>query len=135
MTFSYFPIAHMVWGGGLLSANETSLSSLIFGSTDGTANVVPIDFAGGTVVHINAGMAGLVLALVVGKRIGFGKISMRPHNVPLTMIGAGPAVVRLVRLQRGLRARARRHLGPGVDQHHDRHLRGHARLAGRGEDP
>ena len=70
-------------------ANETSLSSLIFGSTDGTANVVPIDFAGGTVVHINAGMAGLVLALVVGKRIGFGKISMRPHNVPLTMIGAG----------------------------------------------
>jgi len=89
VTFSYFPIAHMVWGGGLLSANETSLSSLIFGSTDGTANVVPIDFAGGTVVHINAGMAGLVLALVVGKRIGFGKISMRPHNVPLTMIGAG----------------------------------------------
>jgi ammonium transporter, Amt family len=89
VTFSYFPIAHMVWGGGLLSANETSLSSLIFGSTDGTANVVPIDFAGGTVVHINAGMAGLVLALVVGQRVGFGKIAMRPHNVPLTMIGAG----------------------------------------------
>src|SRR6476469_8825926 len=88
VTFSYFPIAHMVWGGGLLSANETSLSSLIFGSTDGTANVVPIDFAGGTVVHINAGMAGLVLALVVGQRVGFGKIPMRPHNVPLVMIGA-----------------------------------------------
>ena len=50
---------------------------------------MPIDFAGGTVVHINAGMAGLVLALVVGKRVGFGKIAMRPHNVPLTMIGAG----------------------------------------------
>ncbi len=89
VTFSYFPIAHMVWGGGLLSAAETSLSSLIFGSTDGSANVAPMDFAGGTVVHINAGIAGLVLALVVGKRVGFGKVAMRPHNVPLTMIGAG----------------------------------------------
>jgi Amt family ammonium transporter len=89
VTLAYFPIAHMVWGGGLLSGAETSLSSLVFGSTDGAANVAPIDFAGGTVVHINAGMAGLVLALVIGKRIGFGKVMMRPHNVPLVMIGAG----------------------------------------------
>ncbi len=89
VTFAYFPIAHMVWGGGLLSGAERSLSSLVFGSTDGAANVAPIDFAGGTVVHINAGMAGLVLALVVGQRLGFGKVAMRPHNVPLTMIGAG----------------------------------------------
>ncbi len=89
VTFSYFPIAHMVWGGGLLSASEKGLSSFLFGSTDGTANVVPIDFAGGTVVHINAGMAGLVLAFIVGKRLGFGKVAMRPHNVPLVMIGAG----------------------------------------------
>ncbi|MGL5930558.1 MAG: ammonium transporter [Dermatophilaceae bacterium] len=89
VTFAYFPIAHMVWGGGLLSAAETSLSSAIFGSTDGAADVAPIDFAGGTVVHINAGMAALVLALVVGKRLGFGKVAMRPHNVPLVMIGAG----------------------------------------------
>jgi len=89
VTLAYFPIAHMVWGGGLLSGSESGLSSLIFGSTDGAANVAPIDFAGGTVVHINAGMAGLVLALVVGKRLGFGKQAMRPHNVPLTMIGAG----------------------------------------------
>ena len=50
---------------------------------------LPIDFAGGTVVHINAGIAGLVLALVVGKRLGFGKAPMRPHNVPLDMLGAG----------------------------------------------
>jgi len=78
----------MVWGGGLLSANETSLSSLIFGSTDGTANVVPIDFAGGTVVHINAGMAGLVLCLIVGKRKGFAKDPMKPHNLPFVMLGA-----------------------------------------------
>jgi Amt family ammonium transporter len=89
VTLAYFPIAHMVWGGGLLSGSETSLSSLVYGSTDGAANVAPIDFAGGTVVHINAGMAALVLALVVGKRVGFGKVAMRPHNVPLVMIGAG----------------------------------------------
>ncbi|EWT03788.1 ammonium transporter, partial [Intrasporangium chromatireducens Q5-1] len=52
------------------------------------ATVTPIDFAGGTVVHINAGMAGLVLALVVGRRVGFGKVPMRPHNLPLVMLGA-----------------------------------------------
>ncbi|MBP6997412.1 MAG: ammonium transporter [Phycicoccus sp.] len=89
VTLAYFPIAHMVWGGGLLSGSESGLSALLFGATDGAANVAPIDFAGGTVVHINAGMAGLVLALVVGKRLGFGKTAMRPHNVPLVMIGAG----------------------------------------------
>jgi Amt family ammonium transporter len=48
-----------------------------------------IDFAGGTVVHINAGIAGLVLALIVGKRLGFGSQAMRPHNVPVVMLGAG----------------------------------------------
>ncbi len=89
VTFAYFPIAHMVWGGGLLSGAEGGLAAAVYGVTDGVANVVPIDFAGGTVVHINAGIAGLVLALVVGQRIGFGKVAMRPHNVPLTMIGAG----------------------------------------------
>lgn len=88
-TLVYFPIAHMVWGGGFLGANGSSISGLLFGATDGAADVAPIDFAGGTVVHINAGMAGLVLALVVGTRVGFGKIPMRPHNVPLVMIGAG----------------------------------------------
>ena len=89
LTVVYFPIAHMVWGGGLLSAAEHSLSSWIFGVADGAAAVAPIDFAGGTVVHINAGTAGLVLALVVGKRLGFGRTAMRPHNVPLVMVGAG----------------------------------------------
>lgn len=89
LTAVYFPIAHMVWGGGLLSGAERSVASWMFGSSDGAADVAPIDFAGGTVVHINAGIAGLVLALVVGKRLGFGKTAMRPHNVPLVMIGAG----------------------------------------------
>jgi Amt family ammonium transporter len=77
VTASYFPMAHMVWGGGLLSGDGPFASI-----------AEPIDFAGGTVVHINAGIAGLVLALVVGRRIGFGTRPMRPHNLPLVMIGA-----------------------------------------------
>lgn len=89
VTLAYFPMAHMVWGGGLLSGSENSLAAAIFGTTDGAANVAPLDFAGGTVVHINAGVAGLVLALIIGKRKGFGKIPMRPHNLTLTMLGAG----------------------------------------------
>ncbi len=89
VTLSYFPLAHMVWGGGFLSPAKDGLASLVFGSADGVANVIPVDYAGGTVVHINAGVAGLVLALVIGKRLGFGKTPMKPHNLPLTMIGAG----------------------------------------------
>ncbi|WP_024288841.1 ammonium transporter [Cellulomonas sp. KRMCY2] len=76
-TLVYVPMAHMVWGGGLLGAD---------GITSGIS--VPIDFAGGTVVHINAGIAGLVLAIVLGRRRGFGKEPMRPHNLPFVMLGA-----------------------------------------------
>ncbi|HSR02676.1 MAG TPA: ammonium transporter [Methylophilaceae bacterium] len=70
-TFSYIPIAHMVWGTGgyLLDAGA-------------------LDFAGGTVVHINAAMAGLVGAYVVGKRIGYGKENFAPHSLTMTMVGA-----------------------------------------------
>ncbi len=68
--FVYSPIAHWVWGGGFL----------------GTLGV--LDFAGGTVVHINAGVAGLVCALVLGKRIGLGTENMAPHNLVLSVIGA-----------------------------------------------
>ncbi|MBM9466881.1 ammonium transporter [Nakamurella sp. YIM 132084] len=77
----YFGLAHMVWGGGLLSGDGP------FGSM--FTDIAPIDFAGGTVVHINAGVAGLVLALIIGKRRGFGKEPMRPHNLTLVMLGAG----------------------------------------------
>ncbi|MBW0255119.1 ammonium transporter [Cellulomonas sp. PS-H5] len=87
-TFSYFPLAHMVWGGGALSGSENGIAAMLFGTTDGAATVAPIDFAGGTVVHINAGIAGLVLALIVGRRKGFGKEPMRPHNLPFVMLGA-----------------------------------------------
>ena len=69
-TFSYLPIAHMVWGGGLLGK-------------DGA-----LDFAGGTVVHINAGIAGLVGAYMLGKRLGFGREAFTPHSLTLTMVGA-----------------------------------------------
>lgn len=70
-TFAYLPIAHMVWGSGgyLLSRGA-------------------LDFAGGTVVHINAGVAGLVGAYVIGKRVGYGRESLAPHSLPLTMLGA-----------------------------------------------
>ncbi|ADG78229.1 Ammonium transporter OS=Tsukamurella paurometabola (strain ATCC 8368 / DSM / CCUG 35730 / CIP 100753 / JCM 10117 / KCTC 9821 / NBRC 16120 / NCIMB 702349/ NCTC 13040) OX=521096 GN=Tpau_1608 PE=3 SV=1 [Tsukamurella paurometabola] len=87
-TIVYLPLAHMVWGGGLLSGKEGGIAAAMFGTTDGAANVAPIDFAGGTVVHINAGIAGLILAIVVGKRLGFGKQSYRPHNIPFVMLGA-----------------------------------------------
>ena len=90
ITLSYFPLAHMVWGGGFLSGlNPNGLSAMLFGVADGVAKVAPQDYAGGTVVHINAGMAGLVLVLLIGKRLGFGREPMRPHNLILTMIGAG----------------------------------------------
>jgi len=68
--FVYAPVAHMVWGGGLM----------------GEMGV--LDFAGGTVVHINAGVAGLVACLVLGKRVGYGKVAHAPHNLTLSIIGA-----------------------------------------------
>jgi Amt family ammonium transporter len=71
VTVVYFPIAHMVWDA----------SGLIF-------NMGALDFAGGTVVHINAGIAALVGSLVIGKRIGYGRENMAPHSMTLTMVGA-----------------------------------------------
>ncbi|EOM75970.1 ammonium transporter [Rhodococcus rhodnii LMG 5362] len=93
VTLVYFPLAHMVWGGGLLSGSENSIAAWMFGTVDDgegglVAAVEPIDFAGGTVVHINAGIAAFVLAVVVGKRLGFGKTAFRPHNLPFVMLGA-----------------------------------------------
>ncbi|WP_407666256.1 ammonium transporter [Mycobacterium pinniadriaticum] len=88
-TIVYFPLSHMVWGGGLLSGSGEGIAAKVFGvNEEGSANVAPIDFAGGTVVHINAGMAGLVLAILLGKRMGFGKTAYRPHNVPFVLLGA-----------------------------------------------
>ncbi len=79
-TFSYLPMAHMVWFWGGPSAFSDP-SGFLFGKG-------ALDFAGGTVVHINAGMAALMGAIVLGKRIGFGKEAMAPHSLVMTMIGA-----------------------------------------------
>ncbi|MDO4909444.1 MAG: ammonium transporter [Corynebacterium sp.] len=88
-TLVYAPLAHMVWGGGLLSGAESGLAAKIFGvGEDGKALIEPIDFAGGTVVHISAGTAALVLALIVGARKNFKTAPQRPHNLPLVMTGA-----------------------------------------------
>jgi Amt family ammonium transporter len=88
-TFSYLPIAHMVWfwsgpdafTSAEAGAKANELAGFVFSKG-------ALDFAGGTVVHINAGIAGLVGALVLGKRIGFGREAMPPHSVTMTMIGA-----------------------------------------------
>ncbi len=71
VTFVYFPVCHWVWGGGWL------------------ADMGALDFAGGTVIHINSGAAALVCAIVIGRRKGWGKESMHPHNLPMTVLGAG----------------------------------------------
>ncbi len=98
----YAPVCHWVWGGGFLAK-------------DGV-----LDFAGGTVVHINSGIAGLVCALVLGRRAGHGSENMAPHNLVLTVIGALAAVGRLVRLQRGLGGRRQRRSGHGHGRDADR---------------
>ncbi len=86
---AYLPIAHMVWfwdgpdayTDAATTATATAHAGYLFA-------LGALDFAGGTVVHINAGIAGLVGALLIGKRIGYGSTSMAPHNLPLVMIGA-----------------------------------------------
>ena len=70
-TLVYDPLAHWVWAGGWL------------------AQMGALDFAGGTVVHISSGFSALAIALVIGKRVGFGSYVMEPHNIPMSMLGAG----------------------------------------------
>jgi Amt family ammonium transporter len=88
-TFSYIPVAHMVWfwqgpdaytGADVVDA-QNAMAGYIW-------QMGALDFAGGTVVHINAGVAGLVGAIILGKRTGYGKVAMAPHSVTMTMIGA-----------------------------------------------
>ncbi len=88
-TFSYLPIAHMVWYWAGPDAYTDAKAAEAAGATAGFIfQKGALDFAGGTVVHINAGIAGLVGCLMIGKRIGFGKESLAPHSVTMTMIGA-----------------------------------------------
>src|SRR5207344_1836558 len=88
-TFAYLPLAHMVWfwpgpdgiKDAATLASETAKGGWLWQKG-------ALDFAGGTVVHINAGVAGLVGAYVIGKRVGYGKEAMAPHNLTFTMVGA-----------------------------------------------
>jgi ammonium transporter, Amt family len=88
-TFSYIPIAHMVW---FWAGPDAYTDAKLVDGLNATAGMIwqwgALDFAGGTVVHINAGVAGLVGAYLVGKRVGYGKEAFPPHSLTLTMVGA-----------------------------------------------
>ncbi|MCU0951667.1 MAG: ammonium transporter [Burkholderiaceae bacterium] len=88
-TFAYLPMAHMVWywDGPDAIKDQATLDAVVAGA-GWLWGKGALDFAGGTVVHINAGIAGLVAAYVLGKRVGYGKESMAPHSLTLTMVGA-----------------------------------------------
>ncbi len=106
VTFAYFPMAHMVWfwggpdvfadaakklaeaGGDKASPEALAAYNAVIGDAGYIFNLGAYDFAGGTVVHINAGIAGLIAAVVAGKRVGYGKEAMPPHSLTLSMIGA-----------------------------------------------
>ena len=88
-TFSYLPIAHMVWfWPGPDAYTDAAAAEAATAASGWLFQMGALDFAGGTVVHINAAVAGLVGAFVIGKRIGFGKEAMKPHSLTLTMVGA-----------------------------------------------
>ncbi|MCH8914505.1 MAG: ammonium transporter [Thaumarchaeota archaeon] len=80
-TFVYDPIAHWVWGGGYIGGGSLDLDPDLSPS-------YALDFAGGTVVHITSGFAALAGAMVLGRRLGYGKVPMEPHNVPMVVLGA-----------------------------------------------
>ena len=88
-TFSYIPLAHMVWWW---PGPDAYTSADVVAELNATAGYLwqlgALDFAGGTVVHINAGVAGLIAAIFVGKRTGYGKVPMAPHSLTMTMLGA-----------------------------------------------
>lgn len=79
VTLCYAPLAHMVWGGGLLSSDGVLASAL---------GVHPHDFAGGSLIHLAAGVAALTIVVIIGRREGFGRHAVRAHNMPLAMCGA-----------------------------------------------
>ena len=90
-TFAYIPTAHMVWywdGPDAIKVGDPKSLEAVVAAAGALWAKGALDFAGGTVVHINAGIAGLVAAYMVGKRVGYGKEPMPPHNLVMTMVGA-----------------------------------------------
>lgn len=79
MIVVYFPLAHMVWGA----------TGFMNGTFNADAKITALDFAGGTVVHMSSGWSALILCLILGKRMGFGKVPMAPHSMVLCMVGTG----------------------------------------------
>src|SRR6185369_17817795 len=79
MVLIYFPLAHMVWG----------VNGMMNGVWNADATIKAIDFAGGTVVHMSSGWSALVLCLILGPRVGFGKEAFPPHSMVLCMVGTG----------------------------------------------
>src|SRR3954463_3513714 len=89
LTFAYYPIAHMVWFWAGPDAYVSQAASDAAVAHNGFLfNKGALDFAGGTVVHINAGIAGIIGCLLIGKRVGFGQTALPPHNVPYVMVGS-----------------------------------------------
>lgn len=80
-TFVYDPIAHWVWGGGFIGGGSIDLNPDLSPS-------FALDFAGGTVIHVTSGFAGLAGAMVLGRRLGYGKVPMEPHSIPMVVLGA-----------------------------------------------
>ena len=88
-TFAYVPIAHMVWyWAGPDAYTDAAAGAAATAHAGFLFQRGALDFAGGTVVHINAGIAGLVGAILTGKRSGYGQLAIMPHNLPMVMIGA-----------------------------------------------
>jgi len=134
VTIVYFPIAHMVWywagpaamiGAGKAVAEATgdakaaaeAAMSVVTGNAGLAFQWGALDFAGGTVVHINSGIAGLVAALMVGRRVGFGKEAMPPHSLTLTLVGASLLWVGWFGFNVGSALEAGSTRRPGHDQH------------------
>ena len=125
-TFVYFPIAHWVFSfdGGTAETGGWIANKL-----------AAIDFAGGTAVHINAGTAGLVLAIILGKRKGWPTTPMRPHNLPFVMLGAGLLWFGWYGFNAGSATSLQRHCGIDVHDDDHRHRGRDAGLAAHGTDP
>ncbi len=120
----YFPQAHMIWG----------IDGMMNGVCNPDAKIHAIDFAGGTVVHMTSGWSALILCLILGKRLGFGKENFSPAQHDLLHGRHRHALGRLVRVQRRQRRGRRRHRRQRLHHHDPRHRRGLLRLADGGMD-
>ena len=120
----YFPQAHMIWG----------VDGMMNGVANPDAKIKAIDFAGGTVVHMTSGWSALILCLILGKRLGFGKENFAPHSMVLCMIGTGMLWVGWYGFNAGSAVAADVHRRQRLHHHHPRHRRRLLCLADDGMD-